>query len=552
MRRVRLSALLIGLIAVLALVAAGCGGSDDEGGSDVLREPRRQRACQGQAGRRSHLPRRCRRRLPRPGPELLHVRLPGALRRPTGRSTRSPPATTKPQPDLADGDPQISDDKKEITVKIKTGVKYAPPVDREVTSKDIKYAFERAFSANVPSGYATSYFADIDGAPAEPTKGVKPISGIETPDDQTLVFKLKRPVAESVAQALVMPITVPVPKEYAEKYDAKSPSEYDQYVAFTGPYMVKNDPKTGKVTGRDPGKRIEMVRNPNWNKDTDFRPAYLDSITIEEGNDDLTVASRRTLSATSPTMCCDSGQPPIPVLSRAITQNKEQLGRVSGGGTRWIALNTTKKPFDNINIRKGVIAGFDRDALRKTRGGDFIGPIAQGFIPPGIPGFEESGGEKGFDGIDYMANPKGDPTVMKKYFDAAEAGGRHPVGRRRAADHRHERGSGQPDRAGGAGPAQQDGLQAQLPQGPAGHAVHEVLRRPEVQLRDLPERGLVQGLHGSPVAPRADVQGRGHQAPGQRELEPAGQQGDQRRDDQGCARARGRRSATRRGPTSTR
>ena len=34
MRRVRLSALLIGLIAVLALVAAGCGGSDSEcGGS---------------------------------------------------------------------------------------------------------------------------------------------------------------------------------------------------------------------------------------------------------------------------------------------------------------------------------------------------------------------------------------------------------------------------------------------------------------------------------------------------------------------------------------
>ena len=32
MRRVRLSALLIGLIAILALVAAGCGGSDDEGG----------------------------------------------------------------------------------------------------------------------------------------------------------------------------------------------------------------------------------------------------------------------------------------------------------------------------------------------------------------------------------------------------------------------------------------------------------------------------------------------------------------------------------------
>ena len=64
--------------------------------------------------------------------------------------------------------------------------------------------------------------------------------------------------------------------------------------------MVKNDPTTGKVTGRDPGKRIEIVRNPNWDKDTDYRPAYLDSITIEEGNDDLTVASRRTLSGQTP------------------------------------------------------------------------------------------------------------------------------------------------------------------------------------------------------------------------------------------------------------
>jgi peptide/nickel transport system substrate-binding protein len=424
MRRVRLSALLIGLIAILALVAAGCGG-DDDSGSTASENPSGSAPAKGKQG--GDLTFLAAADVDYLDPGQSYYTFGYQVLYATNKALYMfAPGDTKPQPDLADGDPQISDDKKQITVKIKQGVKYAPPVDREVTTKDIKYAFERAFSANVPSGYATSYFADIEGAPTTPTKGVKPISGITTPDDQTIVFKLKRPVAESMAQALVMPITVPVPKEYAEKYDAKAPSEYDQYVAFTGPYMVKNDPTTGKVTGRDPGKRIELVRNPNWNKDLDFRPAYLDSITIEEGNDDLTVASRRTLSATSPTMCCDSGQPPIPVLSRAITNNKDQIGRVSGGGTRWIALNTTKKPFNNINIRKGVIAGFDRDALRKTRGGEFIGPIAQGFIPPDIPGFEESGGEKGFDGIDYMANPKGDPAVMKKYFDAAAQEGVKP------------------------------------------------------------------------------------------------------------------------------
>ena len=137
------------------------------------------------------------------------------------------------------------------------------------------------------------------------------------------------------------------------------------------------------------------------------------------------MASRRTLAGQS-LICCDSGQPPIPILARALKQNKEQLGRVSGGGTRWIALNTTKKPFDNINIRKGVIAGFDRNALRLTRGGAEIGPIANGFIPPGIPGYEESGGEKGFTDIDYMQNPAGDPKLAAKYFAAAAKEGVKP------------------------------------------------------------------------------------------------------------------------------
>ena len=82
-----------------------------------------------------------------------------------------------------------------------------------------------------------------------------------------------------------MPISTPVPEEYAKPFDAKSPSTYDQYVAFTGPYMYKHD-STGKLVGRKPGRSIELVRNPNWDPKTDYRPAYLDSITIEEGNDD--------------------------------------------------------------------------------------------------------------------------------------------------------------------------------------------------------------------------------------------------------------------------
>jgi len=125
-----------------------------------------------------------------------------------------PDNSITPVPDLAEGPPQISADKKTITVKIRKGVKYAPPVNREVKAADIKYAFERAFSKNVPSGYAGAYFQSIVGAPKAGTGPIKKISGITTPDDNTIVLKLKEPQAPLVSQALVMPITVPVPEEY--------------------------------------------------------------------------------------------------------------------------------------------------------------------------------------------------------------------------------------------------------------------------------------------------------------------------------------------------
>jgi peptide/nickel transport system substrate-binding protein len=424
MRRVSLGSLVPALTVALALVVAGCGGSSsDEGSGKGTDSPGGAKVGEGkQGGSVSFL---AAGDVDFLDPGQTYYTFGYMVAFATNRTLYSfkPGDSTTPIPDLAEGDPEISDDNKTITVKIRKGVKFAPPVNREVTSKDVKYAMERAFTSNVPSGYATSYFAEIDGAPASPVpiSKLKDFPGLQTPDDNTLVIKLTKPVAQRVAAALVMTITTPVPEEYASKFDKKSPTDYDQYVAFTGPYMVKNNGQ-GKTVGRDPGKKIELVRNPNWDKSTDFRPAFLDSITIEEGNDDLTVASRRTLAGQN-LMCCDSGQPPISILKRALTRYKDQLGRVASGGTRWIALNTTVKPFDNLNVRKAIIAGFDRNALRLTRGGEEVGPIAQSFIPPGIPGHEESGGNQGFTDLDWMQNPKGDAALAKKYMLAAKKDG---------------------------------------------------------------------------------------------------------------------------------
>ena len=75
-------------------------------------------------------------------------------------------------------------------------------------------------------------------------------------------------------------------------------------------------------------------------------------------------------------------------------------------------------PFDDINVRKAVIANANRTDLRNTRGGELTGPVASHFIPPEFPGFEQAGGLEG-PGLDYLANPDGDPDLAAEYMKKA-------------------------------------------------------------------------------------------------------------------------------------
>src|SRR3712207_6680600 len=112
-----------------------------------------------------------------------------------------------------------------------------------------------------------------------------------------------------------MPISVPVPEEYARKYDKESPSTYGNYQVFTGPYQIKHNAQ-GKLTGYRPNRFIRIERNPQYVKAGDFRPAFVDAINIEEGNEDSNVASRRILDGQS-LISGDGGVPPT-VLKRAL------------------------------------------------------------------------------------------------------------------------------------------------------------------------------------------------------------------------------------------
>ena len=316
-------------------------------------------------------------------------------------------------PDVASGAPEISSDAKTVTVHLKEGIHFSPPVNREVTSEDVAYAIERGANPNVANPYIQAYFAPVEGIP-KATGG--PVKGIQTPNKHTIVFHLTEPKAAVVADALVLPLSAPVPKEYAEKYDKHTPSDYASYQVATGPYMIKNNSE-GKVldVGYFPGKSLTLVRNPNWKASTDYRPAYLDEITYKIGGT-ITVIGKETLAGTN---VIAQERPAQTTVQEAAENYKSQLQISPGAGDHYIAVNNKVGPFKNADLRKALWAALDREQMNKVRGGSLVTDLQTHFLYPGIPGFEQAGGLKGPAGVPYNEHPQGDVALAEKYIKEA-------------------------------------------------------------------------------------------------------------------------------------
>jgi peptide/nickel transport system substrate-binding protein len=326
---------------------------------------------------------------------------------------------TSPVPDLATGMPSLSNGGKTITIHIKSGIKYSPPLQNQtVTSSDVKYAMERCFLASVGNGYAGAYYSGIVGAPSAPaTKLPNMDKGLQTPDPTTLVINTSVPVGVLTdVNALTLPCTVPVPQSYAAKYDTGSQSTYGQHQVFTGPYMIQGAGSgTVPSSSYSAGRILVLVRNPSFDRSTDpLVHGYFNQIVFKGGNDP-TVSSRQVLSGSS-LFSGDYAAPPVSILQQGLTSSqKSQFHILPSDGNRYIALNTTIPPLNNVNVRRAIAAVINKDALRLTRGGPTLGTPATHFVPPGMPGFEQAGGVKG-PGYDFMSQPNGNLSLAESYM----------------------------------------------------------------------------------------------------------------------------------------
>ncbi|MGI8713685.1 MAG: ABC transporter substrate-binding protein [Solirubrobacteraceae bacterium] len=336
-----------------------------------------------------------------------------------------PNSATTVRPDLATVIPStsnggITDGGKTITVHIRTGVHYSPPVNREVTSADVAFALERGANPNVGNAYWPAYFGAGSPAPivgsASPKYKGGPLPGIKTPNKTTLVIHLMKPGAAVLIDALSLPLSAPLPASFVGPLDKHAPTTYGTtYLLSTGPYMIQAD-KQGKIAGigYQPGKSETLVRNPNWNPKTDFRPAYLNQININVGGD-ATVIGQQVLKG-SDKIQLDTVENSI--VKQAYQQYPSQITFTPGSGDHYLTMDTQAGVFKNVNIRRAMWAALDRMAIVKARGGLLVAEPGTHFLYPGVTGYDQAGGAAGPQ-VDFNKNVNGDPAVAAKYMKAA-------------------------------------------------------------------------------------------------------------------------------------
>jgi peptide/nickel transport system substrate-binding protein len=327
-------------------------------------------------------------------------------------------------PDLATDLGKVTDGGKTWTFTLKSGVKFAPPLNRDVTSKDILNAFNRLANKTLSAGGYPSYYDDeLVGFQDVADGKSQSVSGIETPNDKTIVFRLTRPIGDWTYR-LTLAATAPMPEEVTKCF--KKNGEYGRFQIASGPYMIEGTNTLNisscaamkPISGFDPGANgfLKLRRNPNYVASTDTKESrenFINGIdlTLNSNTNDI---FERIAAGTADG---ESAQPPPPIILKGTTDAafKDNFHLDPGDRTWYLFLNLAKAPFDDINVRKAVNFIMDKEGLVQARGGKPAGIVAEHILPPDVLGGKLRSGE--FD--PYGPNHRGDLAKAKEAMKKA-------------------------------------------------------------------------------------------------------------------------------------
>ena len=307
----------------------------------------------------------------------------------------------KPVPDLADGPPDLSADGRTYTFRLRKGVRYAPPLTREVRAEDFVYAVERQLDPDHERS-PNPYSSLIQGTAEFAADKAKTISGMQALDDHTLRITLKRPASDFLS-ILTLPFFSPVPREHAADYKPRTP--YAQHLAASGPYSVQS---------YDPRRRIELERNRNWDPRTDpLRKAWVETVSVTIRPSQAGI--QRAIERGEQDLNLDNVPPPSADLQRLSADRdlSDRLAVETTGCVHYLTLQMDSVPTSKLKVRRAINYAIDRQAVVAAIGGRYAGEPASTILSPTLAGYSA------FD-LYPSQDSRGDPDAAKQLL--ADAG----------------------------------------------------------------------------------------------------------------------------------
>ncbi len=279
--------------------------------------------------------------------------------------TSPDPQTLEPRPAQAYRW-EIAPDGLTYTFHLRPGLAWSD--GEPVTAGDFVYAWRRALSPATLSRSAGMLYP-IANAEAFNKGGIADSTrvGVRAGDDSTLVVTLTRPTAYFLFLTGGTAF-LPVPRRAIERWGG----------AWTEPgRLVGNGPFT--MTHHVQGERMEFARNRRY---WDAASVKLDGI-VAYAVDDLSTSTN--LYKAGELDWNPSGDIPAPFLPRLRGYADYTTGEFQA--TYFYSVNTTRRPFDDVHVRRALNLAIDREAiahdlLKGTRRA--WGRIA----PSGYPGYD--------------------------------------------------------------------------------------------------------------------------------------------------------------------
>jgi len=280
-----------------------------------------------------------------------------------------PDDNLEPAPDIAERW-EISQDRRTYTFYLRKDVMFQD--GRKVTAADFKYSWERACDPATGSNVAGTYLGDIVGVRDVLEGRAREISGIKVIDDYTFRVTIDVPKSYFLSK-LTYPTTYVVDKanvskgkEWWRKPNGTGPFKLTEWNENNLLVLERNEKYYGGVAG------VGRVEFQLW--------SGLPMNMYETGQIDIAGVSVIYIDR---------------VTDKAGPFYKE-LQVTPELSFSWIGFNTTKPPFDDVNVRRAFTLALDKDRIVSLVFRNLV-QRADGILPPGIPGFNKSLVSPGYD-----------------------------------------------------------------------------------------------------------------------------------------------------------